>query len=294
MRQRGFALITVIWVLVLLSIVSTSFSSLVRVETASASWLSEQTQSHAAVSAGIHRAIQGASIINAEQRWLPGQTRNMPWNDHQITILLQTESGKVDLNYAPHEILSGLFREVLGDDGNNALADAVIDWRDRDNTVLGQGAEALDYLNAGLNHVPANGPLASVDELSQVMGFDAEKVEQLRPYITVFSRRPKIDVNSASNIVLAALPGVGLDLANSFVAQRDQATPGQAPLDLQLLESAKQYLDANRTSSILTIQVEAISPDGHQHREQAVVRLQSHTGKYQLLAWDTLQAMPQE
>ncbi len=68
------------------------------------------------------------------------------------------------------------------------------------------GAEDVDYLNFNPPYRAANRPMASVDELRLVRGFDAKTVAALLPYVTVLPVASNIiNVNTASPKVLVAL-----------------------------------------------------------------------------------------
>ncbi len=65
------------------------------------------------------------------------------------------------------------------------LANAVADWIDPDSEARAGGAEDIDYLNLNPPYRAANRPMASVDELRLIRGFDAQTVKALLPYVTV-------------------------------------------------------------------------------------------------------------
>jgi general secretion pathway protein K len=95
-----------------------------------------------------------------------------------------------------------------------SLADSLVDWIDQDSQARAGGAEDLDYLNGNPPYRAANRPLASVDELRFVRGFDAKTVAALSPYVSVLpADNSAINVNTASPVLLAAL--TGLDMASA-------------------------------------------------------------------------------
>jgi len=93
------------------------------------------------------------------------------------------------------------------------LVNALVDWIDPNSNASSGGAEDIDYLNLKPPYRAANRPLASVDELRLVRGFDAKTVAALLPYVIVLPSTvaSEINVNTASPVVLAALVQ-GLDL----------------------------------------------------------------------------------
>ena len=288
MKARGFALILVVWVLVLLSILAVNFSSMIRLETQAADWTSAQTRVDAAILAGIHRALLGVTALNAEQRWTAdGRTRQFAWLDSTLEIVLRSASARVDLNYAPREVLAGLFENQLHTNDGLRLADRLIDWRDRDSEPSPLGAEAPAYHAAGLKQRPSDAPLRSIDELSQVLGFDPDMVEKLRPHVTVHARRAKVDAGSASIEVLSALPGVSRSLAQTFIDQRTAAHAEGRPLDLRLLDGVRGYLLHAAGSSLLQVEL-VLHTDSQQHAEQVLIRLKSDARDYEIIAREPL------
>lgn len=288
MKQRGFALMLVIWVLVLLGVLASSFTRRIHVETETASWLADEVRLQAAAQAGVSRAVLALSTNDPKLRWqTDGRWYTFNWQGTVLKLRLRNESAKIDLNYAPRSVIAGLLQQQFSNKPINELADALIDWRDRDNTPRDQGAEAREYLNAGLRYVPANGPLSSIAELSQVMGFQGDAVEQLRPYITVYSRRPKVDASSAPAEVIAAIPGINQNIAAQFVNEREQAkAAGQVP-DYALLAQAQRYIEVRPSTAVVSIDVQ-IGEGDIAHREQAIVRLQSGGSNVEILAWHVI------
>lgn len=113
------------------------------------------------------------------------------------------------------------------------LAGSLIDFVDSDEVRLQGGDEDTWYRSQDPPYRPANHPLFSVDELRLVEGFDAELVEALRPYVSVYPYAPGgcdsetvgcgINVNTAPPHVLALLyydDGVELRLAPEDVVRR--------------------------------------------------------------------------
>jgi general secretion pathway protein K len=65
--------------------------------------------------------------------------------------------------------------------------------------------------------------LASVNELIRVKGMSKEVLEQLRPYVTALPQGTRLNVNTASAEVLAALvEGMTLEEAHALVALRER------------------------------------------------------------------------
>jgi general secretion pathway protein K len=281
---NGYALVLILWVLVLLTTMAMAFSASVRTDTRAAISLSEQVRLRAAADAAIARAIQRLGEPGAAEEVAAGASYEMPWPDANLRVTMASESAKLDINYAPRPLLMGLFQVVLPDAPAEDLADAVQDWRDRDERRSPQGAEAEDYRMAGRRHLPTNKPFRSIQELAHVMGFEAERAAKLAPYITVFARRPRIDPYSADAVVLSAVPNIDRDLAEQFVAYREaQRGLGEA-VRLDMLARGSRHLERRPRLSAVNIRALARSEGGRSLVREAVIRLRGR-GRYQLLDW---------
>lgn len=102
------------------------------------------------------------------------------------------------------------------------LVDAVVDWIDADSDPTGNaGAEDAYYLALARPYRAANRPLAQLEELYRVRGFDARSVERLRPFATALPERTPVNANTAGAEVLSALlPELPADEVKSLVAAR--------------------------------------------------------------------------
>ena len=125
-----------------------------------------------------------------------------------------------------------MLREILGHVGLAPdLAEAIVDWIDADPDLAGSGgAEDAFYLGLQRPYRAANRPMVQLEELYRVRGFDAAAVAKLRPWVTALPIRTATNVNTAGDVVIAALLGVGRDKAAGLVAER-RAKPFQQKAD---------------------------------------------------------------
>jgi general secretion pathway protein K len=286
--ESGFALALVLWVMVLLSVVGISLGYAVRVETAGAGNLAERVQAEALAAAAVRLGLQGLLNPDPERQWqADGRTYDIPWAGANLRVTMRAESGKIDLNRAPEPLLAGLFGQLMPDADAGALAAAVIDWRDRDDRRSDDGAEASEYRAAG-RRGPANGPFERVSELAMVLGFDADSVALLAPHLTVYSGGPRIDPFSAGSAVLASVPGIGPELAERFVAEREAlALTGERP-DLGYLAGGGRYLDTRTASPAVGIRGAARLDGGAVAAIEATVDLRVEGRPYAYLDWRPL------
>ncbi len=103
-----------------------------------------------------------------------------------------------------------------------ALAGAVVDWLDPDTEQrFPNGGEDVTYAQLDPPYRTANGMITTPSELMAVAGFTKEIYQRLAPYVTVLPIGTKINVNTASDVVLASLSDdIDLSTAASLVDQR--------------------------------------------------------------------------
>jgi general secretion pathway protein K len=280
----------VIWSLVMLASIATGFAYAVRHETRYAGDLASIARAEAASEAALRIAVLALGSSDQDARWpADGRKHDIPWPDATVSVRVYSESGRIDLNRAPRELLIGLFQQLLPDADAETLADTLIDWRDANDQPLADGAELADYARAGYSYGPTNRPFDSVHELSQVMGFDRDAVEALVPHLTVYSRRARIDATGADPIVLAAIPGISLAEAETFVAYRDAALAAGEEVNYKELGNAGRYLDTRGRHYLFSLDSDISLADGTNLREHSVVEIRPGR-HYRVLAREALAA----
>lgn len=208
--DRGFILIVVLSAIGVLALVAVSFAQITSSHVRAAASAVQSAGAEALADAGVQLAIldlvPNQRTGTQRRRFaLDGSAQVCDAGDgNRISIAVQDEAGKVDVNYADERLLRALLAG-LGVPANGAVADAILDFRDADNDRRPQGAERAEYLAAGRAQGPKNGPLSVVDELEQVLGLNAAIVAELRPHVTVYSGQSAIDQSSASAALIAIL-----------------------------------------------------------------------------------------
>jgi general secretion pathway protein K len=108
------------------------------------------------------------------------------------------------------------------------LRDAVSDWLDVDSDILVPGgAEDEAYLSQSPPYRTSNGKMTSPSELRLVAGFDAKAYTCLSPYICTLPEDSYINVNTASDFVLASLSD-DFSLEAARLAMEDRPASGYA------------------------------------------------------------------
>lgn len=223
-RQKGLALIVVIWMLTLMMIMASSFAKTMRRETAVLTNAKALTQARALAEAGINIAMLNLLPMDEKLRWRSDSSLyEVPFEDARIRIRISDESGKFDLNNGDPNMLKSLLSSLgIAEEEVMQLGSAIIDWRDGDDIQLPNGAEKEQYQKAGLKFGPSNKAFESVDELQMVLGMKPEYFKQLEPLVTVFSHSNSINPSKASREILLKFPDVTPEMVDAYILQRTE------------------------------------------------------------------------
>ena len=151
--------------------------------------------------------------------WNPRKEASRP----AIEVLVQDEGGLLNLSYAPREALVRLFM-LAGSDGPSAgkLASEAVDFRDVDDLLMVDGAEAADYSRAGLPP-PTNRPFQQVSEINGILSWETRTPPLWRQVVPWVAARPdgmSFNINSAPVEVLMMQFGITKADAQMIVDRR--------------------------------------------------------------------------
>lgn len=230
-RQRGAALLLVLWLIALLTALIGAFALTARVEALQGRTLSDGARAQELARAGVEYSLVRLADTEPTTRWLPdGRSYRWSYAGGEVELQIVDETGKVDLNQAGQPLLAALMR-TQGVDQEQAgrIASAIVDWRDADPlTQVGGGAEDPDYAAAGRPYGAKDAPFETVAEVEQVLDMTPALYARLEPYLTLYSGRGEPDPAYAQAPVLTAM---GLDAA-TYLAQRRSPAPGAAAAQL--------------------------------------------------------------
>jgi general secretion pathway protein K len=230
--RRGFALITVLWVLSILAVLAAEFAAAARTTRIAAGNARTDARVIWAARAGLARATE--SLDRKVARNLAGYDLAVNGDTALPEITYEIDGAivrayaldaraRVNVNRADAPTLARLF-DVAGLPSNvaDSLADAILDWRDRDDFRRPRGAESAEYRLLRPPVLPRNAPVAELEELRAVWGMSPERYARVAPYLTV-AGDGRVGINSASVAVLQTLPGMDERGALAIVARRARA-----------------------------------------------------------------------
>ena len=274
--MRGAALLLVLWLVALLTALVGAYALTARIEALQGRVGSRGAMAQEIARAGMEYALVRVVDRNPETHWQPnGRAYAWRFDGHDVQVRIIDETGKVDLNQADVPLLSRLM-QALGEppDASDALAAAIVDWRDADD--LSQpvgGAEDGDYAAAGRPYGAKDAPFETIAELEQVLGMTPDLYARLEPFLTLYSGRGQPDATYAQGPVLVAM---GMD-ATAWLAQREAAGAAGA---LQLVGTG---------SGTYSIESRARLADGRETSLRTVVRAGASPvpgSAYTLLRWE--------
>jgi general secretion pathway protein K len=188
-RQRGIALVMVLWLLVLLSVIAASHARNIRTETRLATNQVEAARARALAEAGASHAILELLVRDDSVRWLTdGTLYPLAFHGGTVAVAIRDTRGLIDLNTVDALLLDKVLT-ALGVDQpqRDKLIGATLDWRDHDSLKHDNGAEDDDYRLAGMQWGVRDGAFSSIEEYRYVMGMTNQIFEQLAPYLCVQS-----------------------------------------------------------------------------------------------------------
>jgi general secretion pathway protein K len=239
-QRRGFALLAVLWIMVAAASLGLTVTFAAREAVATArnrtSAIRAMWRAHDCVE---RVRVAVASALEEVDR--PGPRAVSPWLFLDSTVAqsrhlasmpcrieLRAAGSALDVNASDGETVGRLLRAAgIAAARADSMTDALLDWRDPDDSPRPLGAERAWYV-AARRLAPRNGPLASGRELTLIRGFDWAFQES--PFLSVESGR--LVLPRAPLAVIAALPGIGEE-AMARIAERRLHEPW--PRDLVAL-----------------------------------------------------------
>ena len=222
-RQRGFALLIVLWWTALLALLGAQLMADGRLDLQRVSNL----RSAATVEAAAEGALQEALfhvLDGSSQGWGVGDSvHTLAVPGGRAIVEVQNEAGKIGVNAASAKLLASLMVQVGATPAEAAaLADAVLDWHTETQRARPLGAKAPEYRQAGLGYAPPNADFETLDELGLVRGMTPELLARLVPFLSVYQRDDP-DPALASSEVWRALIEARVLLPNAGAALDGEA-----------------------------------------------------------------------
>lgn len=283
--RAGFALVAVLAVTALLSGLLLSLSLWSRNSVEGAAVAASGVRADALLGSAVTVAAYQLFVLRLPPAQVSGQ--RLALDAGTATVLVDDDSGKVDLNGASPALLAAAYRAAgLAGMPPDTFAARVADWRDANDDASKGGAEAPAYRAANVP-LPRNGPFRSVSDLRWVLGIGDADIAPLAPLVTVFNPRGGVNPYAAPQALIRNLPGMTPKVLAEVVAitaaPRDKAS--DTALSATLTEQ-EGFVDLT-PPAILRLSIEATSR-GASRSDRLTVRIsaaQATPEAYSVLDW---------
>jgi general secretion pathway protein K len=275
--EQGFVIVAVLWILMALSALAAIFAVYLSASAQALALNDAALQTEALVSASVELATYQLTLAGDKTRPLRGSF-HFRLDDAEVLVTFTSEAARIDLNFAPKEVLADLFAG-LGASRAAATQDAdrIVGWRTRPVPRAANVEEAL-YATAGLNYGPRQSLFMHVNELALVVGLPPVLVERALPFVTVFNGSPDVDAAIAAPEVVAALPKKASDKpGDAFGAPNGPlatANTSTAPSDPTTVKSTCYRIEATIRFST-----------GRRAASEVVIALGDKVEPYRVLSW---------
>ena len=276
--SRGFIVVAVLWMLAALATLAAIYALYVNVTAFALVDYDDRLEAQGPAMAGVELAVYE---LTASVRGQPSQGRfDFKLGRADVAVDFRSENGRVDLNFAPKELLIGLFTALGANRGDaEGYAERIIRWRTPPTSATGNNEEL--FASADRPSTARRAPFQHVNEIGLVQGLPADLIDRALPYLTVYSGQGEINVFSAPPEVLTALPGVTPERVQVVLSQREGAS--QDILKAQF-GMAAQYVTVQpgRTNRV-TVAVR--SGNLRLQSEVVVILLEGGTEPFRVLSW---------
>lgn len=207
--RKGFALVLVLGIMLLLIVLVAGIAITVRSEVQVSASFADQTRARYLAYAGLQRALHelaqdNIGVDSYSDTWaeLRSDDEGFDFEDGRFIVRVTDETGKLNLNTSDRTTLIAFLTQLTADSAlAEELADEVIDWRDEDEEPQPLGAESDYYLSLSQPYRAKNAPFDSPYELLLVKGMTRETFYgdanlgtlPLPELVTAFSSSPNVD-----------------------------------------------------------------------------------------------------
>jgi general secretion pathway protein K len=274
---KGFALVTVIWGLGLMTLLILSYLSTARLRLQTAFNLAGATRADLLADAAIGAsalsllAERDAKDVQPERPIHDGAPHICALDDAAVTISIEEESGKVDLNAASFKLLQAFFTGLDVDAREvDAIAAGIVAFR-----TPPDNAAASNVVYADPGDKPfglKRAPFQSVAELDQAPGVSQALYRLASRFVTVHSRSSGVDSKAAPPALFAALAGFN---------QQDVQALVEAPFPNGLDRKDPRFpsnFQRNGDGGAFLARVEVALPTGQSSVREAVIDFRETSG----------------
>ena len=243
-ERSGVAIVIVLWVVMVLSLLISGFAFTMHVETQVASFARKELKAEMLARSGIEvakmqlilhqQSSTDAGFDALNQDWATNEILYVdhPLGDGIYNVKITDEEAKIPINTVTDLQLKRLLG-LLGVDPFDAdiIVDSILDWREPGDLARLNGAKNDYYQSLSPSYRAKNAPLDRVEELLLVRGVTPElyhgtatenqEAHPSFPELFTTMTSGKVNVNTASSIVLQAMLNIDDQQVQTVLSRRD-------------------------------------------------------------------------
>ena len=254
-NDGGMALMSVLWILVLLTAIVGEFAYSMRTEVNITRNFKEATQAYYIAHSGLIRSVVEMirnTAITKNQEYADEFAEGSVWRINapipperfgagEFIVHIDNAAGLIDLNTASEKLLRLMVETLdIGNDEKAIIVDSILDWRDSDDFHRLNGAENRYYQSLPNPYACKNAPFDSIEELLLVRGMSPELFHKnLKSIVTITPENKarlsgkgrssygvgrtipgQININAAPRQLLEALPQITSQQVQNLIDNR--------------------------------------------------------------------------
>ncbi|MFO7605774.1 MAG: type II secretion system protein GspK [Desulfurivibrionaceae bacterium] len=236
-NNRGFALVVVILVMLIISFLASQLIMQVRTDMKISANHKERIVGRMLAEAGVNLALfrlLDKPAIDYEEKvggpgLLGGYTYETVLSTGKIEYYAVSESGKIDLNRASIDLIRKFLAfQGLEPEEVDVVVDSLLDWRDNDDLHRVNGAEKDYYEGLDTPYIPRNGKIEDPAEFFMIRGTGPLR-GKFDPYavFTVDNNSSKININELSPEMLDFVAGGNKEFGEMIREEQELAPQGR-------------------------------------------------------------------
>jgi general secretion pathway protein K len=281
--QRGMALLIVLWIVASAALLVSAFNAIARSGASFAASEVQLSKSEALLDAGVEIAASQMLGEKETRSWLPdGRPHAVEFKGASLTISVTDPNGLVDLNQANGDLLLSLLRSFAASEAEaTKVRDAILEARGEESddsakkpktaappkakppapkTTTGSAAakpKAAKEATGEESEKPAKRSNAFIDadQFRYLPGMTLKLYRGAVPYLTVYSADGRINLVTAPNAVLAAVPNLSrIDISRVRDAAKSALKDNPALADVKQ-RAGSVASDEDGPAYIVTVKV---------------------------------------
>ncbi len=231
-KQKGLALIVVLWVSIIITLLITSFTKIVRSSISKAETENSLSLHYSSLDSTFEFAMFRLIDQKQQKKWIhKQQIRKVQVHGKRFDIKIIDPKGLIDINYADKNILLSLIGRLIKNRNKaREITEQILSWRNKKNNGSSQKSDF------SFRHY---------EELLRLPAMTGEYFDEIKRYITVYSGQKKINPATAPAEVLLSVPGLSKPLVENLLKQRS-ANPGDKKIYSDIITRSDGLLSLSR------------------------------------------------